>query len=69
MNRDPFEILEKIFAALEKDHAYTMNELSKATGVHYVTIKRYIRLIETVKKEPELEVIKTRHSIILRLKK
>ncbi len=69
MNRDPFEILEKIFEALEKNNAYTMNELSKATGVHYVTIRRYIKLIETVRKEPELEIIKTRHSIILRLKR
>ena len=62
------EIVERIFQALEKGRACSMNELSKETKLHYVTVRRYIRLIEMVREEPDLEIIKTRHSIILRVK-
>jgi len=70
MRRDPLEILEKMFEILEREHeAMSINQLSKKTGLHNITVRRYIRIIEMVRKEPRVEVIKTRHSIILRIKK
>jgi len=66
MKRDPLEIIEEMFKALESGRPFSINELSKETGIHNVTIRRYIRVIQTVRREPQLEVIKTRHSIILR---
>lgn len=68
MRKDPIEIIEQIFDALEKGRPFTINELAKETGIHNITIKRYIRLIQIVRKEPQLEVIRTRHSIILRIR-
>ena len=69
MRKDPLEIIEEIFNALErKGRAFSINELSQETGIHNVTIRKYIRIIETVRKEPRVEVIKTRHSIILRIR-
>ena len=69
MRKDPLEIMEKILQALEKGNPCSMNELSKETKLHYVTVRRYVRMIEMVREEPEIEIIKTRHSIILRVKK
>ena len=69
MRRDPLEIIEKIFDALEKGKPFSMNELSEETGLHNITIRRYIRLIEIVRKEPQIEIIKTKHSIILRVRR
>ncbi len=70
MRKDPLEIMEEIFEALERrrDEACSINELSKETGIHNVTIRKYVRIIETVRKEPRMEVIKTKHSIILRMR-
>ncbi len=70
MRRDPLEIIEEIFEALEKKRKpFSINELSQETGLHNITIRKYIRIIQTIRKEPQLEVIKTRHSIILRVEK
>ncbi len=70
MRRDPLEIVEEIFETLEKKRkAFSINELSQETGLHSITIRKYIRIIQMVRKEPQLEVIKTRHSIILRVEK
>lgn len=69
MRRDPIEIIEKMFNALERGRPCSINELSKETGIHNITIRRYIRLIEIVREEPKIEIIKTRHSIILRIKR
>ncbi|MBN2330654.1 MAG: HTH domain-containing protein [Candidatus Aenigmarchaeota archaeon] len=68
MRKDPLEIIEEIFGALEKGRPFSINELSQETGIHNVTIRKYIRIIETVRREPIVEVIKTRHSIILRIR-
>jgi response regulator of citrate/malate metabolism len=68
MRKDPLEIMEEILRALEKGRPFSINELSKETGIHNVTIRKYVRIIETVRKEPNMEVIKTRHSIILRIR-
>lgn len=69
MRKDPLEIMEKIFEALEKGRPCSLNELSKQTKLHYITVRRYVRIIEMVREEPEIEIIRTRHSIILRVKK
>lgn len=69
MKRDPIEILEQMFEALERGRPFSLNELSKETGIHSITLKRYIRLVKIVRQEPELEVIRTKHSVIVRLRK
>ena len=70
MRRDPLEIIEEIFETLEKRRRpFSINELSQETGLHNITIRKYIRIIQTIRKEPQLEVIRTRHSIILRMEK
>ncbi len=69
MKRDPLTIIEQLFECLESGRPFTINELSKETGIHCITIKRYIKLIQTIRREPEVEIIKTKHSIILRIKK
>jgi response regulator of citrate/malate metabolism len=69
MKKDPLEIIAEMFKALERGRAFSMNELAKETGIHNVTVRKYIRLIEIVRKEPEVEIIKTRHSIIIRVKR
>ena len=62
--------MERLMKALEEhNRAFSINELSHETGVHNITIRKYIRIIETVRREPDIEIIRTRHSIILRVNK
>ncbi len=68
MKRDPLEIMQAILRALEENkEAMTMNQLSQETGIHNVTVKRYVQIIEMVRQEPTIEVIKTSHSVIVRI--
>lgn len=67
--RDPLAIIGELFDALEKGRPLSVNELSHQTGIHNITVRRYIRLIEIVRKEPEIEIIRTKHSVILRMKR
>ena len=69
MRKDPLEIIEKILQTLEKGSPCSVNELSKRTKLHYVTVRRYVRIIEKVREEPDIEIIRTRHSIIIRTRK
>ena len=70
MRRDPLQIIKKVFECLEKERgALSINQIAKITGLHNITVRRYVRLIEMIKNESGLEVIKTRHSIILRIEK
>ncbi len=70
MRRDPLEIMQKMLRILEHEHeAMSINQIAKRTGLHNITVRRYIRIIELVKREPNIDVIKTRHSIILRIEK
>ncbi len=70
MRRDPLEIMEKMLKILEREHeALSINQIAKRTGLHNITVRRYVTLIEMVRREPKLEVIKTRHAIILRIEK
>jgi response regulator of citrate/malate metabolism len=65
MRRDPIEIMVRMLKELQ-DEPCSLNELSQRTGLHNVTVRKYVRLIEIVRKEPEIEIIKTKHSIIVR---
>ena len=65
MRRDPIDIMKKMLEELQQEPC-SLNELSQKTGLHNVTVRKYVRLIEIVKKEPEIEIIRTRHSIIVR---
>jgi len=69
MKRDPLEIIEQIMNALECGRPFSMNELAKETGMHNITIKRYVQIIERVRKEPHIEVIKTSNSVIVRIRR
>jgi response regulator of citrate/malate metabolism len=71
MKRDPLEIMKDILAILEKqrNEALSLNAISEKTGIHNVTVRRYVEIIQMVKNEPEIEVIRTGHSIIVRIRK
>ena len=74
MRRDPLEIMEEILKLMDDECeggecALSLNMIAKKTGIHNVTVRRYIRIIEIIKKEPEIEIIKTGHSIIIRMKR
>ena len=69
MRKDPLEIIEAMFKALETGRPFSINELAKETGMHNITVKKYIKIIQVVRKEPSVEVIRTRHSIILRIRR
>ncbi len=71
MKRDPLEIMREILNLLEKqrDEAFSLNAISERTGIHNVTVRRYVEMIQMVRREPEIEVIKTSHSIIIRIRK
>ena len=69
MKKDPINIIERMFKALEEGKPFSINELAQETGCHNLTIRKYVRLIEIVREEPAIEIIKTRHSIIIRMRK
>ncbi len=69
MKKDPMEIVQQMFKFLESGRAFSINQLSQETGIHNITVRKYVRIIQTIKREPEIEIIKTRHSIILRIKR
>ena len=70
MRRNPLEIMKLILAELEETkEAMSLNAISEKTGIHNITVRRYVRMIEIVRKEPEIEVIRTKHSIIVRLRR
>lgn len=70
MRRDPLEIMKMILEQLEQaDEAMSLNAISERTGIHNLTVRRYVRIIEMVREEPDIEVIKTRHSVIVRLRR
>lgn len=69
MRKDPLEIIEEIFRLLEQEgSALSINQIAQKTGIHNITVKKYIHLIEIVRQEPTVEIIKTSHSVIVRVK-
>jgi response regulator of citrate/malate metabolism len=71
MRRDPVMIMKEILRLLEeeKDEALSLNAISEKTGIHNLTVRRYVRIIEMVRREPEIEIIKTGRSIIVRIRR
>lgn len=67
MQLNQIKILEKIQNALSTGNAFSIHELSKKTGLHYVTVKKYIKLIEIMKKMPEIEIIKSNSTTLIRM--
>ena len=68
MRRDPLEIIQEMLKALEKQkEAMSINQIAKKTGMHNITVKRYVELIEMIKEEPTIEVIKTGNTVIVRM--
>jgi len=68
MRRDPLEIIERLISILQKEkRPMTINQLAKCSGIHNITVKKYIRIIQIIKQEPDIDVINTNHSIIIRV--
>jgi len=67
MKLNQITILEKIQSVLSSGKAVSVHELSKKTGLHYLTVKRYIKLIQTMKKMPEIEIIKSNSTTLVRM--
>jgi hypothetical protein len=69
MRRDPLEIMEMIMRMLEKEReAMSINQIAKRTGLHNMTVSRYVKIIKRVREEP-VEIIKTSHSVIIRVQR
>ncbi len=69
MRKGPLEIIEEIFRLLEgESSALSINQIAQKTGLHNITVKKYIHLIEVVRQEPTVEIIRTSHSVIVRVK-
>lgn len=59
MPHDPLEAIEKIERTLAiTGKPMTISKLAKKSGLHYTTVKRYVNLLESLKKMPEISVIK-----------
>ena len=68
MKRDPLDIMMEMMKVLERGRPLSINQLAHETGLHNVTVRKYIKIIEVVRREPTLEIIKTKHSIIVRVR-
>ena len=63
-------ILEEIMRALEDERdALSINQIAQKTGIHNITVRRYVQIIQLVKREPEIEIIKTKNSVIMRIRR
>ena len=70
MPKDPFEVIGKIERTLlESDRPVSINKLAKKTGLHYTTVKRYVTLLESIKKMPLIEVIGGEGTTLVRLER
>lgn len=70
MRKDPLEIIEEIFRLLEGEgSALSINQIAQKTGLHNLTVKRYVQLIEVIRHEPTVEIIRTNHSVIVRVRR
>lgn len=70
MPLDPLYAIEKIEKTLvESKRPLSISKLSKKTGLHYTTVKRYVTLLESVKKMPEIEMIQGEGTTLVRTEK
>ena len=68
MKRDPLDIMLEMLKVLERGRPLSINQLAHETGLHNVTVRKYVKIIEVVRREPQVEIIKTGHSIIVRMR-
>ncbi len=70
MKREPNKIIEEVYEALAKHggEAMSINRIAKESGLHYNTVQSYVKLIHRAQTMPELEVIKSGRSTIVRTK-
>lgn len=61
IRRDAVQIIEGITSCLAKntDIALSPSEIARKTGIHYESVKRYVKVIEDIQKAPSIETIKT----------
>ena len=70
MPLDPLHAIEKIEKTLvETKKPVSISRLAKKTGLHYTTVRRYVTLLESVKKMPEIEVIQGEGTTLVRTEK
>lgn len=70
MPLDPLYAIEKIEKSLvETKRPVSISRLAKKTGLHYTTVRRYVTLLESVKKMPEIEIIKGEGTTLVRIEK
>lgn len=70
MPRDAMQVIGKIERTLlETGKPMSINKLAKKTGLHYTTVKRYVTLLESVKKMPSIETISGEGVTLVRLER
>jgi len=70
MPLNPLHAIEKIEKTLVKTQKpVSISKLAKKTGLHYTTVRRYVTLLESVKKMPEIEVIRGEGTTLVRTEK
>ncbi len=70
MPLDPLYAIEKIEKSLvETKRPVSISRLAKKTGLHYTTVRRYVTLLESVKKMPEIEIIRGEGTTLVRTEK
>lgn len=67
MPQDQLQVIQKIEKSLQTGRPMSLHRLSKVTGLHYTTVKRYVNLLDAVKKMPEIEVIRGEKTTLVRL--
>jgi predicted transcriptional regulator len=70
MKREPNKIIEEVYEALTKHsgEAMSINRIAKESGLHYNTVRNYVKLIKRAQSLPEIEVIKSGRTTIVRSK-
>jgi len=67
MPQDQLKVVQKIEKSLQSGRPMSLHRLSKVTGLHYTTVKRYINLLDAVQKMPEIEVIRGDKTTLVRV--
>ncbi len=68
MTRDPLEAIEKIERALvTSGRPVTISKLAKRSGLHYNTVKRYVNLLDSVRRMPAISVIRGEGAVLVTL--
>lgn len=68
MPHDQLEVIQKIEKTLESGRPMSLHRVSKVTGLHYTTVRRYVNLLDSVQKMPTIEVIRGDKTTLVRLR-